>query len=619
MQVKPEVCPVIHAAGRVPFALRDRLRAELDREESLGVITKVNEPTDWVNSITIVEKKNGTLRICLDPRDLNKALKREHYSCPTIEDIAARLRGATMFTVLDARSGYWQVKLDRKSSMLTTFNTPFGRYRFNRLPFGVNSAQDVFQKEIDLTYEGLPGVSAIVDDILVYGKDREEHDARLHAVLQRTRDRGIKLNPDKCIFRTPQVTYFGHILSAKGLQPDPAKTQGIQNMPPPASKEELQTILGMATYLGKFAPNLLDITAPLREMTKKGNEFIRDAVMENAYTNMKQLLCKQPGQVLAYFDPDEEVVLQCDASQKGLGAALLQNGRPVSYASRCMTSAEQNYAQIEKELLAVVFACERFHQYTYGRAISVESDHKPLEAITNKPLACAPMRLQRMLLRLQRYDVTVKYVPGKLIPLADTLSRIFPKNDPELPRDELEDGVRVHDLLVQSDLTEETGVFKIMHVNITDKRMDKIATATRNDQSMQVLFRTIQSGWPNERRHCPKQVQEFWNVRDELSIINEGGPSEHSSIIIKGNRIVIPIDQRQEILQQLHIGHFGVEKTKQRARDYLLATPQHRHRDTCRKLHDMPRASTRHAEGTHDEPPDSRATISSCCRRFIRV
>ena len=200
MQVKPEVRPVIHAARRVPFALRDRLRAELDREESLGVITKVNEPTEWVNSITIVEKKNGTLRICLDPRDLNKALKREHYSCPTIEDIAARLRGATMFTVLDARSGYWQVKLDRKSSMLTTFNTPFGRYRFNRLPFGVNSAQDVFQKEIDLTYEGLPGVSAIVDDILVYGKDREEHDARLHAVLQRTRDRGIKLNPDKCIF-----------------------------------------------------------------------------------------------------------------------------------------------------------------------------------------------------------------------------------------------------------------------------------------------------------------------------------------------------------------------------------------------------------------------------------
>ena len=135
----------------------------------------------------------------MDPRDLNKALKREQYSCPTVDDIAAKLHGARVFTVFDATSGYWQVKLDKKSSLLTTFNTPFGRYRFTRLPFGVNSAQDVFQKEIDLTYEGLPGVAAIVDDILVYGKNQEDHDAKLEAVLRRTRERGIKLNPDKCV------------------------------------------------------------------------------------------------------------------------------------------------------------------------------------------------------------------------------------------------------------------------------------------------------------------------------------------------------------------------------------------------------------------------------------
>ena len=201
---------MVHVPRRVPLGLRDRLKSELDKEESLGVIVKVDEPTDWVNSITIVEKKNGLLRICLDPCDLNKALKREHYSCPTVDDIAAKLHGARVFTVLDATSGYWQVKLDKKSSLLTTFNTPFGRYRFTRLPFGVNSAQDVFQKEIDLTCERLPGVAAIVDDILVYGKNQEDHDAKLEAVIRRTRERGIKLNPDKCVFRTNQVTYFGH-------------------------------------------------------------------------------------------------------------------------------------------------------------------------------------------------------------------------------------------------------------------------------------------------------------------------------------------------------------------------------------------------------------------------
>ena len=153
----------------------------------------------------------------LDPRDVNNALKRDHYSCPTVEDIAAKLHGTPMFTVLDATSGYWQqVKLD-KISFLTTFTIPFGKNRFTRLPFGVNSAQVVFQKEIDLTYEGLPGVAAIVDDILVYGNNPKDHDAKLESVLCRTRERGIKLNPDKCLFRTYQVTYFGHYMVSRWL------------------------------------------------------------------------------------------------------------------------------------------------------------------------------------------------------------------------------------------------------------------------------------------------------------------------------------------------------------------------------------------------------------------
>ena len=191
-----------------------------------------------------------------------------------------------MFIVLDARSGYWQVKLDKKISLLTTFTTPFGCYRFTRLPFGVNSAQDVFEKEIDRTYRGLADVDANVNDILVYGKDREDHDAKLDAVLCRTRERGITLNPDKCIFSTNRVTYFGHVLSADGLRPDPVKMQGIREMPPPTTRDELETILGIVTYLGKFALNLADVTITLRDLTKEVNEFIWDTVRENAYEDM---------------------------------------------------------------------------------------------------------------------------------------------------------------------------------------------------------------------------------------------------------------------------------------------------------------------------------------------
>ena len=170
--------------------------------------------------------------------------------------------------MLDATCGYWQVKLDKKSSLQTTFNTPFGRYRFTRVQFGVNSAQGVFQKVVDLTYEGLSGVVTIVDDILVYGNNRKCHATRLDTVLCRTRERVNTLNPDKCVFQTHQIAYFGNLLSVDGLRPDLVKIQGIRDMPPSTKREELETILGMATYQGKFAANLSAITAPLRFLTK---------------------------------------------------------------------------------------------------------------------------------------------------------------------------------------------------------------------------------------------------------------------------------------------------------------------------------------------------------------
>ena len=157
----------------------------------------------------------------------------------------------------------------------------------------------------------------------------------------------------------------------------------------------------------------------------------------------------------------------------------------------------------------------------------------------------------------------VVYVPGKQIPLADTLSRIFVKTEPKQPKNDLEDSVRVHEILTTSDLSEEVGVFEILHTAVTDTRIEKDRAAMQHDQSMQVLICTIQAGWPNERRRCPKQIQDFWNIRDELAIVDD----ESSPLVIKGHRIVISFEQREEILQQLHIWHFGIENTKQRARD----------------------------------------------------
>jgi hypothetical protein len=304
---------------------------------------------------------------------------------------------------------------------LTTFNTPFGRYRFLRMPFGIHSAQEIFHKRVNHLFEDLEGVETDIDDILVWGRTIEEHDQRLKATLDRTKLIGMTLNPDKCKLRVTEVTYLGHKLTGEGVRPDQSKVEAIINMPAPQDKAGVQRLLGMVNYLAKFIPGMSEITAPLRELLKKNVPWHWTEKHQEAFEKIKEIL--STNRVLRYYDVTKPVILQTDASSKGLGAVLLQDGFPIAYASRSMTATQVRYAQIEKELLAVVFACERFHQYIYGKTVEVHSDHKPLESILKKPLATAPARLQRMLLRLQKYDINLVYKQGKLLQVADTLSR----------------------------------------------------------------------------------------------------------------------------------------------------------------------------------------------------
>lgn len=545
LHVDPHATPVVYPPRRVPIALRDRLKKELDKMEESNVICKVTEPTEWVNALVVVEKpQTGKLRVCLDPRDLNKAIKRPHYPLPTLEDVTTKLAGAKYFSVLDARSGYWAIKLSTTSSLLTTFNTPFGRYRFLRLPFGINSAQDEFQRRVDETYEGLTGVAAIVDDILVFGKTKLEHDNNLRAMLKRTRERGVRLNPDKCQICVSEVSYFGHTLSREGVKPDPAKVKAIQDMQPPTSRGELETILGMVNYLARFAPRLSEINAPLRQLLKQDSEFLWDKNHDKAFTQTKKLITDHP--VLAYFDPQKELRLQVDASKCGLGAVMLQDEKPIAYASKSLNSTEVNYAQIEKELYAVLFGCKRFHEYMYGRRVIVESDHKPLEAILRKPLAAAPPRLQRMILQLQKYNIHIIHRPGKDIPVADTLSRKSIEHQDSSLMESME--AQVHTL--------------ISTVPVSDRKLLEIKDATAQDAQLTALRRATQNGWPNERRKCPPSIQEYWNHRDEIS--------EMEGILFKGEKIIVPLSLRGDMIQRVHAGHMGMEKSKHRARDLLF-------------------------------------------------
>ena len=193
IMLDPKVPPVVHAPRKIPIELKDKLQAELEEMENQVIIARVTQPTDWVNSLVIREKENGRLRLCLDPKDLNKAIKREHHLIPTLEEITPKLTGAKLFSKLDARNGYWNVKLDEESSFLTTFNTPFGRFQCLRMPFGLRMSQDIFQFKIDETYRNCHGAIGIADDITVYGKNDNEQDLHLHETMERTGKAGIKL------------------------------------------------------------------------------------------------------------------------------------------------------------------------------------------------------------------------------------------------------------------------------------------------------------------------------------------------------------------------------------------------------------------------------------------
>ena len=423
IKVDPTVPPVQHVRRKVPIESKAAIEEAIDYMVKQDILEPQIEPTPWVSSVTYPVKPTGEVRPCLDARDLNKAIIRENHKPQTVEEIAHQLAGAVVFTKADALKAFLQVHLTEESSKLLVINTYKGRYRFKRMPFGAKMSQDVFQMKMDLIMEQCPGVISIHDDIVVYGVSEEDHDANLVNLLNVAQIEGLVLNSKKLELKHPRVSFFGAEYSADGMHPCPKKIQGITEMTPPTDKQQLASFIGMVTYMGNFVPHLSHHTEPLRAMLKQEAVFAWDEMANASFQKIKDLIAKSATKPLHYYDRRKPVTVQVDASQRGLGACLLQDGQPIAYASKSLTDTETRYTNIERELLAIVFACQRFNTYVLGRPFTVESNHKPLEMIHQKSLASTPPRLQRMLLQLQRYNVTIRYRPGKEMLLADALSR----------------------------------------------------------------------------------------------------------------------------------------------------------------------------------------------------
>ena len=548
IQLRQDANPyVLTTPRRIALPLLPKVKQELTRMENLGVITKVDNPTDWCAGMVVVPKPNGNIRICVDLTKLNASVRRERHILPSVEQILAQIGGSTIFSKLDANAGFWQIKLSKQSALLTTFITPYGRYCFNRLPFGITSAPEFFQKQMSNILSGLEGVVCMIDDVLVHGKTQLEHDQRLTAVLDRLRKAKVTLNKEKCEFSKHSIRFLGQVIDQSGIRPDQDKVKAIQAMNEPENVTELRRFLGMTTQLSKFTPHLSETTKPLRDLLSTKNSWVWSEPQQKAFQQIKQQLSSTP--VLALYHPNRLTTVSADSSSFGIGAVLTQkqsdgNWRPITYCSRSLSNVEQRYAQIEKEALALTWGCERFNDYLLGKHFHAETDHKPLVSLLGtKNLEELPIRVQRFRMRLMRFSYTISYVPGKKL-VADALSRA-PVSSSTHTGDEFQAEVEMFaNTVVQS-------------VPATEKRLKEIQKAQEADEICQKLYQYCKSGWPH-RQSIAGAIQPYISVASEITV--------HGRLLLKGNRIIIPSVLRLDILDKLHSGHQGISKCRERAR-----------------------------------------------------
>lgn len=353
--------------------IKNRLKSKLEQLEKQKIIARVDGASEWVNSLVIIEKPNKTLRLCLDPQELNKCI--EFFEIPSFEEITGKLSGKQYFSVLDFKEGFYQVKLDNKSSKLTVFSTLFGCYKFLRLPFGIKTAPEIFQKINQKNFGDIENVIIYFDDLLITANSKEEHDKILQKVINRAREKVVKFNKEKLQYRKNEVKYMGHIFNKEGMRIDKDKLKAINELKAPENKKELQRLLGLVNYVRKFISKLSEIASPLCDLLKKNIEFQWLEVHNKALITIKNEINKNT--ILMSFDPKKQITIQTDASLNGIGCCLMQEGRLVAYASRGLNEIEKKYAVIEKEMLSIVYATQKFHNYIYGNQIKIITDHKP--------------------------------------------------------------------------------------------------------------------------------------------------------------------------------------------------------------------------------------------------
>ena len=531
--INENIPPVSQHLRKIPYHMRKKVETKIKELMDLDIIEPVVGTTPWISPVIAVPKGNE-IRLVVDMRQANQAVRHSHYPIPTLQELLMQFNGCKVFSKIDLLKGYHQLELDEKSRYITAFITHEGVFQYKRLVQGVNDAFTIYQYQISQIFKQENLIQNICDDILIGGRNKEEHDRNLRACLEILRENNLTVNPNKCVFGEKEVTFYGHTISESGIRPTSSIIAAIQNFTEPANKKEVRSFLGLVNYLGIFINNLATMTAPLRNLIREDTKWKWENKEKATFEKLKDIVTSDL--CIAHFDASLETVLITDAGKLGLGAILAQkqlNGtmKPVSYASRSLTKQEMRYSQTEREALGVIWACEHYHLYLFGKEFTILSDHEPLKILYSAKGKPSP-RILRWGLRLQSYDFKIEYIKGSSNP-ADILS-IKPIQTCKQIENEIEK--YINSIIAYS--TPKA-------VSVSD-----IIEHSNRDETIQKVIQCINSNdWGDH-----KQLTDYYKIRSELSY--------KSGILMKGEQIVIPSKLQNPILKASHEYHLGIVRTK---------------------------------------------------------
>ncbi len=543
LELKEDAKPIFLKSRQVPFALKPAVERELEKL----IQQEVMEPTDyseWATPLVTQRKSDGKIRLCGDYRStVNPALKKNSYPLPTITEMITLLTPATVFSTLDLSQAYQQVRVDDETAKILTLNTHRGLFKVKRLPFGASVCPGIFQRIMDSLLASIPGAKAYLDDIIVFGRNEDEHEANLRRVLDKLREAGLTLKKDKCKIRLKEIKFLGFLIGEQGVRPTEDRVKAIKHAPRPTNKEELQSFLGMVNFYNRFLKDKSTIIEPLNRLLED-KPWKWTAIHENSFSKLKELMSSEV--ILVHYDEAKELVLNCDASPYGIGVVLAHREgnveKPIAYWSRTLGKHERNYAQIDREALAVVEGVQQFHQYVAGRKFTITTDHRPLLGLLSvkKPIpAVLSPRMLRWCLILSAYDYNLEYRKGKENGNADCLSRLPMTSD----KDEL---TPPGDILLLESEKRPIPIEDIREYTTKDEILSKVRYWTWHQ-------------WPTTE--LPEEYKPFQRKKMEISV--------HKDCLLWGNRLIAPKVTRERFLELLHANHPGIVAMKACARSYV--------------------------------------------------